>query len=164
VIFTQVEPTPTPTITVVPVENNDALDLLLGISPSGATVIGLAVLLILGSALLITWAILRSAKLPPPTALITSLALLSLFAIAGGITTKTEAAWTIAAAGVGALAASVTSMFQNTRYDPSQTVEKAVAVVQEIERQEQAQTTQSFTPPIISDDTAEAPQWPQDNR
>jgi hypothetical protein len=28
-------------------------------------------------------------------------------------------------------------MFQNTKYDPSQTVEKAVAVVQEIERQEQ---------------------------
>ena len=163
-IFTQVEPTPTPEPSIVPVPvDSDMLDRLVNMSPAGAAVIGMAVLLILGSAVLIAWAVLRSAQLPPPTALITSLALLSLFAIAGGIATDNDASWTIAAAGVGALAGSVTSIFQEGRYKPED-VEKAVAVVQELDRQEQAQTTQSFVPPVISDDVAEAPQWTQENR
>lgn len=137
-IFTQVEPSPTPSVTPVPVPvDPDTIDRLLNISAPGAAVIGMAIVLILGSAVLIAWAVMRSAQLPPPTALITSLALLSLFAIAGGIATDNDASWTIAAAGVGALAGSVTSIFQEGRYKPED-VEKAVAVVQELDRQEQA--------------------------
>jgi hypothetical protein len=128
-------PEPTPTVTVVPVPANDTLDRILGVSTAGAVVLALAVALVLLSAGLIAWAILRSAKLPPPTALITALSLLSLFAVAGGIATNNDAAWTIAAAGVGALASSVSNIFQQGKYTPDQ-VEKAVAVVQEIERRE----------------------------
>jgi hypothetical protein len=138
VVIAQTEPTPEPTVTVVPVPvDPDTIDRLLEVSATGAAVIALAVMLILGAAILIAWAVIRSAQLPPPTALITSLALLSLFAIAGGIATDNDASWTIAAAGVGALAGSVTSIFQEGRYKPED-VEKAVAVVQELDRQEQA--------------------------
>lgn len=136
-------PTPSPTVTVLPVQvdtADDTLHQILGVSPAGAMVIALAVTLILASAALIAWAILRSARLPPPTALITALALLSLFAVAGGIATNNDAAWTIAAAGVGALASSVTTIFQQGRYTPEQ-VEKAVAVVQELDRQAEAPAT-----------------------
>lgn len=135
-ILALVTPTPQPTVTITPSPiQDDSLDRILGVSAAGAVVLGLAVALVLLSAGLIAWAILRSAKLPPPTALITALALLSLFAVAGGIATNNDAAWTIAAAGVGALASSVTTIFQQGRYTPEQ-VEKAVAVVQELERQE----------------------------
>jgi len=137
------DPVPTPAVTVVPVQVDDTLNQILGVSPAGATVIALAVTLVLASAALIAWAILRSAQLPPPTALITALALLSLFAVAGGIATNNDAAWTIAAAGVGALASSVTTIFQQGKYTPEQ-VEKAVQVVQELERQE--------NPPEVYDD------------
>jgi hypothetical protein len=130
------EPNPTETV-VVPVQvETDTIDKLLGVSAQGAVVIALAIILVLLSALLIAWAVIRAAQLPPPTALITSLALLSLFAIAGGIATNNDASWTIAAAGVGALAGSVTSLFQTARFKPSEQVEKAVAVVQELDRQE----------------------------
>jgi hypothetical protein len=168
------EPTPGPTMTVVPVPvDTNPIDRLLGITPAGAAVVGLLVLLVLASAMLIAWAVIHSASLPPPAALITSLALLSLFAIAGGIATDTEAAWTIAAAGVGALAASVTSMFQNTRYDPSQTVEKAVAVVQELDRQERksdhTQTALRPPPPQAPSENPvsgfdDSSEWDQKNR
>jgi hypothetical protein len=87
---------------------------------------------------------MKAAKLPAPTALITALALLSLFSVAGGIATNNDAAWTIAAAGVGALASSVTTIFQQGKYTPDQ-VEKAVQVVQELERQEEV-------PPPVSED------------
>ena len=135
-IFSQATPTPTPEVSLVPVPVDTTLDRILGVSAAGAVVLALAVTLVLLSAGLIAWAILRSAKMPPPTSLITALALLSLFAIAGGITTNNDAAWTIAAAGVGALASSVTTIFQQGKYTPDQ-VEKAVQVVQELERQEE---------------------------
>jgi hypothetical protein len=99
-------------------------------------VLGMAMVLI--AATVISFAILRASKFPPPTALITALSLLTLFSVAGGIASRNDEAWTIAAAGIGALAGSVTSMFQEGRYRPVETVEKAVAVVQELERQEQA--------------------------
>lgn len=136
-ILTQVTPEPSPTpVVVIPGDETTIVDKLFSISTQGVIVIALAVLLIMAAATLIAWAVLRSAQLPPPTALITSLSLLSLFAIAGGIATNNDAAWTIGAAGVGALASSVSNIFQQGRYTPEQ-VEKAVAVVQEIERQEE---------------------------
>ena len=126
---------PTPSVTVIPV-GADPVDQLVKITPNALAVLGFAVFLVLGAAILIAWAVLRSATLPPPTALITSLSLLSLFAIAGGIATNNDAAWTIGAAGVGALASSVSNIFQQGRYTPEQ-VEKAVAVVQELEKREE---------------------------
>lgn len=136
-IWLQDEPSPTPTpptVTVVPVVP-DRVDQLLGVTSQGVAIIALAVLLVLAAAILIAFAVIRSASLPPPTALITSLSLLSLFAIAGGIATNNDAAWTIGAAGVGALASSVSNIFQGGKYTPDQ-VEKAVAVVQELEKVE----------------------------
>jgi hypothetical protein len=70
---------------------------------------------------------------------------LTLFAISGGIASRNDEAWTIAAAGIGALAGSVTSMFQQGRSVP-ETVEKAVAVVQELEKQEQQEVTDERPP------------------
>ena len=139
---TSPSPSPSPTVTLIPVEV-DPIDQISRISPAGAAVLALGVMLVLGSALLISWAVLRAAKLPPPTALITSLSLLSLFATAGGIATNNDAAWTIAAAGVGALAGSVTSLFQQGRYTPEE-VNKAVAVVQELERQDPARGQEEY--------------------
>jgi hypothetical protein len=100
-----------------------------------ALVLGMAMVLI--AAVVVSFAVLRASKYPPPTALITALSMLTLFAVAGGIASRNDEAWTIAAAGIGALAGSVTSMFQQGRPIP-ETVEKAVAVVQELEKQEQA--------------------------
>jgi len=101
----------------------------------GATAFVLSVVMVLIAAVVISFAILRASKFPPPTALITALTLLTLFSVAGGIASRNDEAWTIAAAGIGALAGSVTSMFQSGK-PPTETVEKAVAVVQELERQE----------------------------
>lgn len=110
-----------------------------------ALVVGMAMVLV--AATVISFAVLRASKYPPPTALITALSLLTLFAIAGGIASRNDEAWTIAAAGIGALAGSVTSMFQQGRPIP-ETVEKAVAVVQELEKQE----AESFQEEAIPED------------
>ena len=132
------DPTPTPTDATL-------VDHLLGeTTVPGAVAFVLGVLLILVAAIIMSWAILRSAKYPPPAALITSLTLLTLFAVAGGIATNNDEAWTIAAAGVGALAGSVTSIFQEGRYKPED-VEKAVAVVQELEKRENEDDSGSKT-------------------
>jgi len=96
-------------------------------------IIGVTVVLI--AAVIISLAIIHASKSPPPTALVLSLSLLTLFAVAGGIATNNDQAWTIAAAGVGALAGSVTAIFREGAPSPA-TVEKAVAVVQELEKQE----------------------------
>lgn len=109
-------PSPSPTVIQVNPDEPSAIDIINQISPAGVAVIALAVLLVLSAAILISWAVLKAATLPAPTALITSLSLLTLFATAGGIATNNDAAWTIAAAGVGALAASVTNLFREVRY------------------------------------------------
>ena len=111
------------------------LDLLEDPSWPAITGLLLGMVVVLIAATVISFAVLRASKYPPPTALITALSLLTLFAIAGGIASRNDEAWTIAAAGIGALAGSVTSMFQQGK-PPAETVEKAVAVVQELERQE----------------------------
>jgi len=108
-----------------------------------ALVVGMAMVLV--AATVVSFAVLRASKYPPPTALITALSILTLFAISGGIASRNDEAWTIAAAGIGALAGSVTSMFQQGRSVP-ETVEKAVAVVQELEKQEQQEVTDERPP------------------
>ena len=127
-------PTPSPTVTLVPVED-DTLHELLGATPAGAIVIAMIGLMVIGTTVLIAWAVLRAAKYPPPTSLITALSLLSLLAILGGIATNNNAAWTIGAAGVGALAGSVTALFQQGKFTEGQ-VQQAVQVVRELERHE----------------------------
>jgi len=112
------------------------LDLLSEPSWSAVTGLVLGMAMVLVAAVVVSFAILRASKYPPPTALITALSILTLFSVAGGIASRNDEAWTIAAAGIGALAGSVTAMFQQGRPIP-ETVEKAVAVVQELERQEQ---------------------------
>jgi hypothetical protein len=76
----------------------------------GAEFLG-AVLVVGLIAGLFTWALLRAGDKPPQVALIISLSLLSLIALAIGATAGSETALTIAATGVGALAASVTATF-----------------------------------------------------
>jgi hypothetical protein len=123
------EPTPDPVpLDAFPVDQWPAV---------AALIVGMAMVLV--AATVVSFAVLRASKYPPPTALITALSILTLFAIAGGIASRNDEAWTIAAAGIGALAGSVTSMFQQGRPIP-ETVEKAVAVVQELEKQEQEAT------------------------
>jgi len=71
----------------------------------------IGVILILVTTVIMVRGIIKAAQAPPPTILVMSLSVLSLLAIAGGVTTNSDAAWAIGAAGVGALAASVTSLF-----------------------------------------------------
>jgi hypothetical protein len=123
-VATTPEPTETVPLDSFPVDQWPAV---------AALVIGMAMVML--AAVIVTFAVLRASKYPPPTALITALSILTLFAVAGGIASRNDEAWTIAAAGIGALAGSVTSMFQAGRPIP-ETVEKAVAVVQELEKQE----------------------------
>jgi uncharacterized membrane protein len=93
-------------------ETPTPIDNLFDLSTSSAVVVLLAFTLVLLAAMMLAWAIIAASKRPPPTSMVVSLALLSLFAIAGGIATRSESAWAVAAAGVGALAGSVVSMFQ----------------------------------------------------
>lgn len=86
--------------------------------------------LVLLAALLMTLAISQASKKPAPSALITALSMLTLFAIAGGMATNSDEAWTIAAAGVGALAGSVTSLFQD-KQQKQEVIEEVIEQVRE---------------------------------
>jgi hypothetical protein len=66
---------------------------------------------VLVAAIVMALVLAFTVRLPPPAALIAALTMLTLFAIAGGMATSNDESWTIAAAGVGALAGSVTSLF-----------------------------------------------------
>lgn len=90
--------------------------------------------IILATAIILAVVLARAAKQPPPAALITALSMLTLFAIGAAAAIGSGEAWAVAAAGMGALASSTTSLFN--RPDPVTQVEKAVAVVQELERRE----------------------------
>jgi hypothetical protein len=91
--------------------------------------------IILATAIILALVLARAARQPPPAALITALSMLTLFAIGAATATQSGEAWAVAAAGMGALASSTTSLFN--RPEPTTQVEKAVAVVQELERREQ---------------------------
>lgn len=81
---------------------------------AGIDAVIIALLLVLCIALILAYALLKAGKLAPPAALVTALSLLTLLAIAGGIATTNDEAWAIAAAGIGALAGSVTNVYQST--------------------------------------------------
>jgi hypothetical protein len=80
-----------------------------------AVVVGLGLILLI--AMVTVRALVRAAEFPPPATLVTALSVLTLVSIAGGITTNNDEAWAIAAAGIGALAGSVSTVYQNTRDD-----------------------------------------------
>jgi hypothetical protein len=101
----QETPTPEPTTVVV------TKDLVLGQSTESWLIVLAAIALVLVVALVLTRSLLAAGRLPPPTALVTALSVLTLFAMAGGIAQRGNEAWTIAAAGVGALAGSVTAIY-----------------------------------------------------
>jgi chromate transport protein ChrA len=58
-----------------------------------------------------TWALLRTAQYPPSTTLVLALSMLTLVALVSFAITRSETLGTIAAAGIGALAGSVTAQF-----------------------------------------------------
>ena len=67
---------------------------------------------------IVTFAVLRSARYPHPTSMVTALALLTLLSLMGLGISDGEAAntfGTLAATGLGALAGAVTSQFQGTK-------------------------------------------------
>lgn len=86
-------------------------DAVLGQSVESWLIVLVAIGLVLLVAVVLTWALLKAGQMPPPTALVTALSVLTLFAMAGGIAQRGNEAWTIAAAGVGALAGSVTAIY-----------------------------------------------------
>lgn len=76
-----------------------------------------AAVLIIGMAIIMVRALITAADKPQPAILIIALSMLTLLSIAGGVITQNDEAWTIAAAGVGALAGSVTALFERYKYD-----------------------------------------------
>lgn len=72
-----------------------------------------ALLLVLAIAWLLVRALVQVASLPAPSTLVTALSILTLLSIAGGIATENDEAWAIAAAGIGALAGSVSALYRN---------------------------------------------------
>lgn len=91
-----------------------------------AVTVSLLMLLVIAG--LMTWALIRAGSMRPPAALVTALSMLTLVAIIGGIATTNDEAWAIAAAGVGALAGSVTNVYQSSM----DRLEKLIASHEEI--------------------------------
>lgn len=111
-------PTPTPQVTVNPEVNPDIqLEpgnmLLFGQEVNTMAVVLVAMLLIVTITIVFVRALVTAGRLPPPAALVTALSVLTMLAIAGGIFADSNSAWTIAAAGIGALAGSVTAVFRD---------------------------------------------------
>lgn len=97
-----------------------------------STIVFIVIAFILG--VLVTWVLLRmigryfleaSDDRDLPATLVLTLSLITLILVIGGLITKDESAWTLAATGIGALAASLTSYFTRTK-DPLPTVTKPV--------------------------------------
>lgn len=140
-MLSQAEPTPTPTITIAPEINPEVtpgnpLDpgnmLLFGQEVNTMAVIVTVLALMVALTLVFVRALVKAGNLPPPAALVTALSVLTMMAIAGGIFSDSQSAWTIAAAGIGALAGSVTAVFR----DEASVVERVMQKmeVQRVER------------------------------
>lgn len=86
------------------------------------------IVVVLGVAFALTWAILRAAKYPAPTLMVTTLAILTMLCIIG-LGTAGEATeqifGTLAATGMGALAGAVTSQFTSDNDQKSSTKEES---------------------------------------
>jgi hypothetical protein len=110
--------TPQPNPTKVPIE------LFLGTDLNGYILLAwsLAVCLLLITSIIMVRALIAVSDAPAPSMLVVALSLLTLLAIFGGVVTQNDESWTIAAAGVGALAGSVTALFD--RYKKNDDKEK----------------------------------------
>jgi chromate transport protein ChrA len=75
-----------------------------------AILVGIAVIIVAVVGVFV-FALLRTAQYPPSTTLVLSLSMLTLVALVGFAITRTETLGTISAAGIGALAGSVTAQF-----------------------------------------------------
>jgi len=134
---------------------------------AGIDAVIIALSLVLLIALVLAYALLKAGRLPPPAALVTALSLLTLLAIGGGIATTNDEAWAIAAAGIGALAGSVTNVYQATmdaatRRDVSieAPIPQPMGEVEETGYDEPVQL--GFT--HFEDVTPEPPDWDEDRR
>lgn len=78
------------------------------------------VLIIASAVFIVVWiftlvlALMKLSTHQPPALLVLSLSMLTLLSIVGGIFTGQDAPWSIAAAGIGALAGSVSAMYGQT--------------------------------------------------
>lgn len=75
----------------------------------------LAVIVLLATSIIMVKALIKVSEAPAPSMLVVALSLLTILSIFGGVATQNDEAWTIAAAGVGALAGSVTALFERYR-------------------------------------------------
>ena len=89
----------------------------------------------------------------PPQSLILALSFLTLVAIVGALITKAESAWTLAATGLGALAASLTSYFQLSR--------ERMAFNSEMEELRTRTDIPASDPEVVSDSEPEAADDPE---
>lgn len=133
-------PAPTPTIQVNPdVQLDPGNMLLFGQEVNTLAVFTLCMILVVVVTSVFVYALIRAGRLPPPTALVTALSVLTMLAIAGGIFSENDEAWTIAAAGIGALAGSVTAVFR----DEASVIDRVTKRIEERRaRQEQADQEQ----------------------
>lgn len=138
-ITAQDEPTPTPQVTVNPEINPDIqVDpgniLLFGQEVNAMAVILIVLALMVALTFVFVRALVAAGRLPPPAALVTALSVLTMMAIAGGIFSDSQSAWTIAAAGIGALAGSVTAVFR----DEASVVDRVTRRLEERREEKQA--------------------------
>lgn len=133
-------PTPTPTITLNPeITPSNPIDpgnmLLFGQEVNTMAVFLIAMTLLVALTLVFVRALVAAGQLPPPAALVTALSVLTMMAIAGGIFADSNSAWTIAAAGIGALAGSVTAVFR----DEASMVDRVVRRMEERKERKDAE-------------------------
>jgi hypothetical protein len=110
--------TPTPQVTLDPqispdIQVDQGHMLLFGQEVNTMAVFLIGMTLIVAITIVFVRALVSAGRLPPPAALVTALAVLTMLSIAGGIFSDNDEAWTIAAAGIGALAGSVTAVFRD---------------------------------------------------
>lgn len=142
-------PTPTPTVTIAPEINpeitpSNPIDpgnmLLFGQEVNTMAVIIVAMALLVALTMVFVRALVKAGSLPPPAALVTALSVLTMMAIAGGIFSDSQSSWTIAAAGIGALAGSVTAVFR----DEASVIERVTKKMEERAEERRKRKEEAF--------------------
>lgn len=146
------DPTPSPTTVEIDPDRIEYVTELIS-AEIVSVVIGLFLILLI--ALILTRAIVKAGSLPPPATLVTALSVLTLLSIAGGITTNNDEAWAIAAAGIGALAGSVSTVYQNTTDERLKQIEASA-------RPSEAPLPEMVTPEELVDEPLEETHWDHD--
>jgi hypothetical protein len=101
------------------------IQILLGQDVTGYVILAwlMAVIFLLITAIIMVKALIAVSNAPAPSMLVVALSLLTLLAIFGGVVTQNDESWTIAAAGVGALAGSVTALFDRYKKEEKKEIE-----------------------------------------